>query len=105
MIGVSIIFVIVISSGFVIVYIKDGIINFCVGMFFEIVIIIGVIIGVFVSGLFLVMVFYIIFGFLFFYFVFNMIKKVGIEFFINVKLDLFVIKLNLYDFYYDKFLW
>lgn len=101
-IGASIISVIATSSGSAIAYIKDGITNLRVGMFLEIATTIGAITGAFVSGLLSATALYIIFGLLLLYSAFNMIKKVGSEFPINVKPDPLATKLNLHDSYYDK---
>lgn len=101
-IGASIISVIATSSGSAIAYIKDGITNLRVGMFLEIATTIGAITGAFVSGLLSATALYIIFGLLLLYSAFNMIKKVGTEFPINVKPDPLATKLNLHDSYYDK---
>lgn len=101
-IGASIISVIATSSGSAVAYIKDGITNLRVGMFLEIATTVGAITGAFVSGLLSATALYIIFGLLLLYSAFNMIKKVGSEFPMNVKPDPIAKKLNLHDSYYDK---
>lgn len=101
-IGASIISVIATSSGSAVAYIKDGITNLRVGMFLEIATTVGAITGAFVSGLLSATALYIIFGLLLLYSAFNMIKKVGSEFPMNVKPDPIATKLNLHDSYYDK---
>ncbi len=101
-IGASIISVIATSSGSAIAYIKDHITNLRVGMFLEIATTIGAITGAFVGGLLSATALYIIFGLLLLYSSYNMFKKVGSEFPVNVEKDPLATKLKLHDSYYDK---
>ncbi|EIA20132.1 hypothetical protein X560_0059 [Listeria fleischmannii 1991] len=101
-IGASIISVIATSSGSAIAYIKDHITNLRVGMFLEIATTLGAITGAFVGGLLSATALYIIFGLLLLYSSYNMLKKVGSEFPVNVEKDPIATKLKLHDSYYDK---
>lgn len=103
-IGASIIAVIATSSGSMIAFLKDDVLNLRVAMFLEIATTIGAIIGALLTGAFEPMILYILFGSLLVFSSWNMYRKMrsGQEVLQQVHADKWAEKFNLNSSYYDK---